>query len=194
GLLDSAGNPQFLTGIVTHLHYHEPGNLAFVFLMKCGALRRLCQTTKGKVSQETQMNLIIVLSYLFAPLKLHLSARNRRYKNSKVKLPPLPDYVRKVLEDYNDQVLYIFGNYFKSVADHCFKSMGEDNILPLSKTKFEPSTPFKLHTEGCDVRTLEQQISEDCEQRRICSSFAALSGHTDEQLYSHRTSSNIRHD
>ncbi|KAJ9596453.1 hypothetical protein L9F63_012537 [Diploptera punctata] len=194
GLLDDAGKPQFLTGIVTHLNYHEPGNLAFVFLMKSGALRKLCQITDGKVSLETQMNLIIVLSYLFAPLKLHANAVNKQYYNSKVILPPLPNYVREVLEDYNEQVLYIFDNYFKSVADHCFKSMGEDNVLPMSKTKFEPKTPFNLQTEGCDTKTLEQQISENSEQRTICSSFAALSGQTDEQLYSHRTASNIRHD
>ena len=94
--MDNEGNPQFLSGIVTHLSYHEPGNLAFVFLMKSGALRKLCQTTKGKVSVETQMNLLIVLSYLFAPLRLHKKAIKQKYHNSKVILPPLPSDIKKV--------------------------------------------------------------------------------------------------
>ena len=96
GLLDNEGSPQFLTGIVTHLGYHEPGNLAFVFLMKSGALRKLCQITNGKVSIETQINLMIVLSYLFAPLQLHEKAKKQKHMNSKVILPPLPPHIRKV--------------------------------------------------------------------------------------------------
>jgi hypothetical protein len=99
GLLDDEGNPQFLTGIVTHLHYHEPGNLAFVYLMRSGALRKLCTTKKsGIVSKETQMNVVLVLSYLFAPLILHKTAQDGKYNYSKVVLPPLPPEIKKVIE------------------------------------------------------------------------------------------------
>ena len=99
GLLDDDGNPQFLTGIITHLHYHEPGNLAFVYLLRSGALRMLCKQEKdGKISKETQMNVVLVLSYLFAPLILHKRARNVKYNNSRVVLPPLPAEIKTVIE------------------------------------------------------------------------------------------------
>jgi hypothetical protein len=99
GLLDDEGNPQYLAGIITHLHYHEPGNLAFVYLLRSGALRMLCKPKKdGTISKETQLNVVLVLSYLFAPLLLHRRAQNVKYNNSKVVLPPLPPAVRKVIE------------------------------------------------------------------------------------------------
>jgi hypothetical protein len=97
--LDKEGRPQYLAGIITHLHYHEPGNLAFVYLLRSGALRKLCTPEKnGAISKTTQMNVVIVLSYLFAPLILHRRAQNIKYKNSKVFLPPLPPVIEKVIE------------------------------------------------------------------------------------------------
>jgi hypothetical protein len=97
--LDQEGNPQYLAGIITHLHYHEPGNLAFVYLLRSGALRELCTPEKdGKISKVTQMNVVLVLSYLFAPLILHKRAQNIKYRNSKVVLPPLPPGIKKVIE------------------------------------------------------------------------------------------------
>jgi len=106
GLLDDEGNPQYLTGIITHLHYHEPGNLAFVYLLRSGALRMLCQPEKdGTVSKETQLNVVVVLSYLFAPLILHKRAQSVKYNNSKVVLPPLPPAIKTVIE------LSIFSNW-----------------------------------------------------------------------------------
>jgi len=99
GLLDDEGNPQYLAGIITHLHYHEPGNLAFVYLLRSGALRKLCQPEKdGTISKETQLNVVLVLSYLFAPLILHKRAQNVKYSNSKVVLPPLPPKIKTVIE------------------------------------------------------------------------------------------------
>jgi hypothetical protein len=99
GLLDDEGNPQFLTGIVTQLYDHEPRNLAFVYLMRSGALRKLCRTRKsGIVSKETQMNVDLVLSYLFAPLILHKTAQDGKYNYSKVVLPLLPPEIKKVIE------------------------------------------------------------------------------------------------
>jgi hypothetical protein len=101
-MLDDEGNPQFLTGVITHLHYHEPGNLAFVYILKSGALRKMCKPERdGKISVETQMNLIVVLSYLFAPLILHKTALDIKYKNSKVVLPPLPPEICKVFINSN---------------------------------------------------------------------------------------------
>jgi hypothetical protein len=97
-LLDNEGKPQLFAGVVTHLHYHEPGNLAFVYLLRSGALRKICKPEQdGRISKETQMNLIIVLSYLFAPLILHKRVAWIKYTNSKVVLPPLPPEIKKVI-------------------------------------------------------------------------------------------------
>jgi len=97
-LLDNEGKPQMFAGIITHLHYHDPGNLAFVYLLRSGALRRICKReADGTISKETQMNLVIVLSYLFAPLILHKRAEGVKYTNSKVVLPPLPLEIKKVI-------------------------------------------------------------------------------------------------
>ena len=97
-LLDNEGKPQVFAGIITHLHYHTPGNLAFVYLLRSGALRRICKREAGgRISKETQMNLVVVLSYLFAPLILHKRAEHVKYNNSKVVLPPLPLEIKKVI-------------------------------------------------------------------------------------------------
>ncbi|XP_069688131.1 probable ATP-dependent RNA helicase DDX60 [Periplaneta americana] len=193
GLLDDEGKPQFMTGIVTHLNYHEPGNLAFVYLWKSGVLRKICKKEDdGRISKETQMTLIVVLSYLFAIHPLHSKMETAKFENSKVVLPPLPPEVREVLEMYNNEVNYIFDNYFRNVTMQIEKEMGPDTSLPLSRVKFEPQETFCPATEG--PMDLEKYIMDTCNQNTICSSFAALSGHSDDGLYSSSdTITNIRH-
>ncbi|XP_069688132.1 probable ATP-dependent RNA helicase DDX60 [Periplaneta americana] len=194
GLLDDEGKPQFMTGIVTHLHYHEPGNLAFVYLWKSGVFRRICKRDKdGKISKETQMTLIVVLSYLFAIYPLHSMEEKIKHKNSNVVLPPLPQEVKEVLKRYNNEVKYVFDNYFRNVATQIEKEMGPDISLPLSRVKFEPQETFCPTKEG--PKDLEKYITDTCSQNTICSSFAALSGHSDDGLYSSSdTITNIRHE
>nr|CAD7443497.1 unnamed protein product [Timema bartmani] len=254
GLVDNTGSPQKLSDIITHLNYHEPGNLAFVFLFRSGALRQLCGSNeKGNISRETELNLVLVLSYLFAVLPLHNSLNDKKFKNSRVKLPPLPAYVTKVLQAYNAQVKLVFDNYFRSMSQQCIITLGEDNKLPLSNVRFgghdcleepqEKTNENKLynrkeryhdvscptwegevsscwlshlgrrgimmlvvppgkeryHDVGCTHlgrrgKTLESLIMNNCEPRTICSLFAALSGHTDTDLYTETSIiSNIRH-
>ncbi|XP_023713841.1 probable ATP-dependent RNA helicase DDX60 [Cryptotermes secundus] len=193
GLLDDEGKPQHLAGIITHLHYHEPGNLAFVYLLRSGALRELCTPEKdGTISKATQMNLVLVLSYLFAPLVLHRRAHNVKYNNSKVVLPPLPPKIKKVLEMYNEEVMCIYDIYFKCVAEGIANNLGEDVTLPMSGVRIMPREAFVASTEG--PMSLERHLVEGCEPKVICSAFAALSGHSDRGLYSHYNMiSNIRH-
>jgi hypothetical protein len=58
------------------------------------------------------LNVVVVLSYLFAPLLLHRRAQNIKYNNSKVVLPPLPLEIRKVIE---------LSTYYNWVmVDNCF--------------------------------------------------------------------------
>jgi hypothetical protein len=70
-----------------------------VYLLRSGALRKLCTPEKdGTISKNTQMNVVVVLSYLFAPLILHKRAQGVKYNNSKVVLPCLPKKIKKVSE------------------------------------------------------------------------------------------------
>nr|CAD7431932.1 unnamed protein product [Timema monikensis] len=201
GFLDSRGSPQKLSDIITHLSYHEPGNLAFVFLFRSGALRRLCGSDgKGNLSRETELNLVLVLSYLFAVLQLHSSVKDKKFKNSRVKLPPLPDYITEVLQMYNTQVKFVFDNYFRSMAQQCIINLGEDNRLPLSNVTFgghdclEEPQGRKTACVLVSEKSLESVIMNNCKPRTICSLFAALSGHKDTDLYTETSIiSNIRH-
>lgn len=43
------------------------------------------------------MKVVLVLSYLFAPLVLHKRAWNIKYNNSRVVLPPLPPEIKMVI-------------------------------------------------------------------------------------------------
>lgn len=56
--------------------------------------------------------------------------------------------VLQVLESYNEEVMYVYDNYFKSVAKECRERMGEDDTLPLSGTRIVPREPFIHNTEG----------------------------------------------
>jgi hypothetical protein len=67
--------------------------------MKSGALRELCTPQEdGTISKKTQMDVVLVLSYLFAPLILHKTALDIQYSNSRVMLPPLPPEIKTVIE------------------------------------------------------------------------------------------------
>ncbi|XP_063232195.1 probable ATP-dependent RNA helicase DDX60 isoform X2 [Bacillus rossius redtenbacheri] len=188
GFVDRLGSPQMLSSIVTHLHYHEPGNLAFVFLFRTGVLRKLCGESKGAISKQTQLDLVLVLSYLFAHMPLHSNMEKAKFRNSVVRLPKLPAYVKECLQEYNKQVKFVFRQYFQSVSRYCEETMGSDNKLPLSGIDF--SSPVAELTDN----SLESRLAATSGDRTICSSFAALSGNTDGDLYNEtQLISNIRH-
>ncbi|XP_067006515.2 probable ATP-dependent RNA helicase DDX60 isoform X2 [Anabrus simplex] len=191
GVLDDEGKPQKVCGLLTHLHYHEPGNMVLVYLLRSGALRRLCKTYNGKITRETELNLVLLLSHLFARLLLHSTCQKQTYKNSIVILPPLPETVVADVVQYNEEVEFMYDHYFRCVAGHVANKFGSDDTLPLSGVRFGPSESVVLQPQAS---TLEAAIIAENVPRSICSQFAALSGHTDRSLYS-RTNviSNIRH-
>lgn len=96
-LLSLDGHLHPHAAIVTHLHYKEPGNFAFYYLLKAGVLEEICQVDKrGNVTEESLHNLLVVLNFLFArlPVSDHL-LKQERY-NSIVILPQLPGIIYKV--------------------------------------------------------------------------------------------------
>lgn len=93
-LISNDGNPLEMCGLVTHLHYHEPANLALAYLFRSGAIRKLIQEYKN--DGDIQWALIVTMNFLFARRKLHVTQKGKIFKNSVVKLEPLPKIIRKV--------------------------------------------------------------------------------------------------
>ena len=73
GLIDSKGDPIGFAGLASHLHYHEPYNIAFCHLMQRGVLHTVCKKTElGVISEDTMRDLLILLNFLFGRMKLHI--------------------------------------------------------------------------------------------------------------------------
>lgn len=97
-LLGRDGKPHVNATFMTHLHYHEPGNFAFYFLLNSGVLEEMCKCDKeGNVTEESLLDLVTVLNFLFGRLPLSQHLLHRRVKiSSLVVLPPLPNKVVEV--------------------------------------------------------------------------------------------------
>lgn len=52
---------------------------------------------------------------------------------------------------YNEEVMYIYDNYFRFVAKDCAKRMGDDDTLPVSGVRIETKESFKPYTEGNNI-------------------------------------------
>lgn len=59
--------------------------------------------------------------------------------------------VLQALEMYNEEVMYIYDNYFRFVAKDCAKRMGDDDTLPVSGVRIETKESFKPYTEGNNI-------------------------------------------
>ncbi len=74
GLLDSANKPVGLTGLVTHLFWAEPENLAFSSLLQSGVFHDICNSSKSW--DVIALRLLTVLSHLFEREPLHWTLQN----------------------------------------------------------------------------------------------------------------------
>ncbi|GJQ71104.1 putative ATP-dependent RNA helicase [Trypoxylus dichotomus] len=185
GIYSDIGTPLKLAGIVNHLHYHEPANLVFSYLFRCGALRNLIESTKN--TKDAEWLLIVVLSHLFARLKLHKIHLKRKFANSMVILEPLPDIIWKAIKKYNEEVKSLFNEYFISVARHL---VDNDDTLPVSGIRITPLFTYEPEEE---LGTISATIRAACVKRTACSNFVALSGNDDTNLYTGTIISNIKH-
>ncbi|KRT84048.1 helicase, partial [Oryctes borbonicus] len=52
GIYSAEGVPLKLANLVNHLHYHEPANLAFAYLFRCGAFRQLILSAEDRKDAE----------------------------------------------------------------------------------------------------------------------------------------------
>ncbi|XP_034234769.1 probable ATP-dependent RNA helicase DDX60 isoform X2 [Thrips palmi] len=182
-LLGKDGKPHVNATFMTHLHDHEPGNFAFYFLLNSGILEEMCKCDKdGNVREESLLELVTVLNFLFGRLPLSQHLLHRRVKiSSLVVLPPLPEKVILVLEQYNKEVLSTFSHYFLCVATDLKEKFGDETNLPLSQLNVQPEKV--LPSEVLEEGKLQPALGSLCSSSNVCSSFAGLSGNTDDELF-----------
>ena len=141
------------------------------------------------------MSLLIVLSHLFARQRLHNYILCRERSTSKLVLDELPPKFKEALAKHNNRVHEVFDLYLRTVATHVFDAKGEDITLPLSNAKLISSVDYSSAAPDpteCGP-TVEERLQALSLPYKACSAFAALSGNTDNSLYSsEELISNIR--
>ena len=79
--MNEKGVPQGLTGLATHLHFHEPANFVVIYFLQLGLFHNLCKPEKGTI-------LIVALSYAylstFSPIAPQLKCIEIRHGLSKI--------------------------------------------------------------------------------------------------------------
>ncbi|KAF8505147.1 hypothetical protein JB92DRAFT_2966409 [Gautieria morchelliformis] len=174
-LLSSDGQPLNLAGIVTHLYYQEPNNLAFVALLRSGVIHRICDQSQGKAARD----LMLVLCYMFGRRLLPRSAVNeenlrplvKRYP-SMIVLPPLPKAVEYMLNKHDSLILRVFTGYAWTYASQNATNLGSDDQLPLSGIQVPVTSSLMDWEFGRILRSTALTTF-------ICSKFVSNSGHTD---------------
>ncbi|XP_046851918.1 probable ATP-dependent RNA helicase DDX60 [Xenia sp. Carnegie-2017] len=186
GLLDLKGCPQGLAGLAIHLHYHEPSNFVLLSFLRSKVLHNFCRNKNarkrdGKFSKDFMKSLVIVLSHLFARRRLHEFLMQRPRSTSKIRLEKLPSEFEAELDKYNSNVHEVFDLYIRTVSGHVNDTSGEDITLPLSSVKLISAENYKMNLPPISLENKLQSLSVPY---KMCSSFAALSGNTDDRLYS----------
>lgn len=95
-MISRDGDPLKFCSLITHLHYHEPANFAFVYILRTGAIRKMINENRGD-NNTIQWNLIVMMNFLFARLPLHKTQLDKEYKYSCVILEPLSPIIAKVM-------------------------------------------------------------------------------------------------
>ncbi|KAK9832186.1 hypothetical protein WJX74_002273 [Apatococcus lobatus] len=182
GLLTSDNKPIGLTGLVTHLFWTEPENLAFCSLLQNRVFHDIC--TSSNSWETIAQSLLVVLSHLFEREPLHWTlrkSRNRLNSPSKVVLERMDPKAEAALAKHNDSALQSISAYaMKALAGQA----GDDiYALPFSGLTFAPGNQAEwsaaMHAthQGGSVLSF---LSSHQVPSTICSPFAALSGMGDD--------------
>ncbi|XP_075142212.1 putative ATP-dependent RNA helicase DDX60 [Leptodactylus fuscus] len=186
GFLNQDGDPTGFTGLVTHLHYHEPSNYVFVLFVKKGLFHQLCKPTledSTKFPDSVMETLVLILANLFGRQYLPPNSYpgEEKFFQSKVFLDDLPGDFASVVEEYNNKVKTVFGHCI--LAGSKLADMEKEEQLPLSEIKFSG--------EECMDSGLVNHLMSCREGRSGITPFACLSGNTDYDLMSMRNLSSL---
>ncbi|KAI9136750.1 hypothetical protein BKA69DRAFT_1128834 [Paraphysoderma sedebokerense] len=131
GLLDAEGSPIDLAGLVCHIFYAEPSNLAFASILRSGYLYELANLPDLK---DAGRKLVLILCHLFRrrPILRKLDQEAIKRSPSKVHLEPLPDEVRIIIQKHSRLATDTYEDYALAYANSgC--SLPHDDHLPLSR-------------------------------------------------------------
>ncbi|XP_067407878.1 probable ATP-dependent RNA helicase DDX60 [Emydura macquarii macquarii] len=178
GYLDQEGNPMGFTGLVTHLHYHEPSNFVLVSFLEKGLFHKLCQPIENGstvFSEDVMEQLVLVLANLFGRRYLPACAMKFRStsRQSKVFLEDLPEEFAAAVREYNSKIEKNFGCFLLTVAK--LADMEQEYQLPLSRIDFTPKE--------CDNSELTSHMMNITKSITCVSPFTCLSGIVDQDLF-----------
>ncbi|KAM4052173.1 putative ATP-dependent RNA helicase DDX60 isoform 2-T3 [Anomaloglossus baeobatrachus] len=177
GYLNEDCDPIGFTGLVAHLHYHEPSNFVFVRFLEKGLFHQLCKPSledSTKFPDSVMENLVLILANLFGRQYLppNRFPGDEVFSQSKVFLDDLPEDFASVVEEYNWKAATQFGQCI--LAGSKLADMEKEHQLPLSKINFSGKE--------CMDSGLVDHLMSCSEGRSGISPFACLSGNTDEDL------------
>ncbi|XP_043828234.1 probable ATP-dependent RNA helicase DDX60 [Dromiciops gliroides] len=179
GYLDQECIPRGFSGLLAHLHYHEPSNFVLVSFLEKGLFHKLCQPIKQNgpkvFSEDVMETLVLVLANLFG--RRYLPSCMNRYKKtfsqSKVFLDDLPKDFAAAVEEYNNKIENDFGSFLIMISK--LADMHKEYQLPLSEIDFSG--------EECEDSELVSHLMPGTENRNAVSPFACLSEISDKDLF-----------
>ncbi|KIJ46122.1 hypothetical protein M422DRAFT_165687 [Sphaerobolus stellatus SS14] len=174
-LLNPNGEPLNLAGLVNHLYYHEPSNLALAALLANGCIHDICSSSSSP--QEIRDTLMVILCHLFGRRTLSLSALREvtlepllgKYP-SRIILPVLPERVAQALMGQSDLIRQVFSGYAMTYVSHNEADLPAKDVLPLTRRSFSGE---KLES------PLAIQLRETAINPKLRSPFVSTSGHGD---------------
>ncbi|KAJ8293829.1 putative helicase [Rhodotorula toruloides] len=175
GLLDEDGTPKTLYGITSALYSEEPANFALAALLRSGKLHEVAEGLDSDPDNTLRL-MLTILATLFARVHRRKQStetlRSTRNSTSLIVLPPLPESIRKVLDEHHKAVLSVFTTYAKEYAEQNEDQLASDDQLPLSQRKAAAA-----ETADSAFASKLRQSELQFESR---SAFAAASGHGDD--------------
>nr|XP_058158354.1 probable ATP-dependent RNA helicase DDX60 [Dasypus novemcinctus] len=179
GYLDQECVPMGYSGLVSHLHYHEPANFVLVRFLEKGLFHKLCTPViidgQKRFSEDTMETLVVVLANLFGRRYFPPCVKKLKKKNpqSVAILDNLPKDFAIVVKEYNDRIQNNFGSFLLTISK--LADMRKEYQLPLSEIDFS--------VEKCEDSELVSHLMPGVESRTAISPFACLSNITDQDLF-----------
>ncbi|XP_035887876.1 probable ATP-dependent RNA helicase DDX60 [Phyllostomus discolor] len=167
------------SGLVSHLHYHEPSNFVLVSFLKKGVFHKLCIPTntngQKRFSEDVMETLVVVLANLFGRRYLPpcVNKFETKIPCSAVILDDLPQEFAEVVEEHNNIIQKNFGSFLLTISK--LADMRKECQLPLSEIDFSGKE--------CEDSELVSHLMPGTESRTAVSPFACLSNITDQDLF-----------
>ncbi|KAL4440400.1 hypothetical protein ABPG75_003401 [Micractinium tetrahymenae] len=194
GAIGRQGEPLGLAGLLCHLHWTDPANLALASLLRCGVLDDICRGAVEHMSdaafEPLAEQLLVLFSHLFGAKPLHRAVveRPERFRDSpsKVVLEPLPPAVQAAISRHNSEALALFVGYVRSYVAGLDGQAEE--ALPVSCVRLPaaPAAPAPGHeaqfasAAAPPPGSLLGLLATLRVRYAACSPFAALSGRGDD--------------